>query len=323
MPYRNAAPTLHEAIWSILADPDCGELVAVDDGSDDAGGALVARAARADPRVVPVRARGGGVAAALAVGLEHARGELIGRMDADDVSLPGRLGAARRLLESRPSLAVAAVQVEAFPDPKPGLVRYVAWQNALVSEEEHARDLLVESPVCHPSVVMRRDALAAVGGYLPSDGPEDYDLWLRLDAAGFGIAKVPEVLFRWRHHDRRVTFNDPRCSEASILRVRARALAARLRRRGEPFVVWGAGQTGRRLARELEHEGLSPEAFLDIDPRKIGGVARGRPILAKAEALRLGLYVVVAVGARGARDIVRAQLWEAGLSDPRDFVCAA
>lgn len=323
MPYRNAAPTLHEAISSVLADPDCGELVAVDDGSDDAGAGLVARAARADRRVVPVRTGGGGVAAALAVGLQHARGDLIGRMDADDVSLPGRLGAARRLLESRPSLAVAAVQVEAFPHPKPGLVRYVAWQNALVSEEEHARDLLVESPVCHPSVVMRRDAIAAVGGYVPSDGPEDYDLWLRLDAAGFGIAKVPEVLFRWRHHDNRVTFSDPRCSEAAILRVRARALAARLRRRGEPFVVWGAGQTGRRLARQLEREGLSPEAFLDIDPRKIGGVARGRPILPKAEALRLGLYVVVAVGARGARDIVRAQLWEAGLSDPRDFVCAA
>lgn len=70
-------------------------------------------------------------------------------------------------------------------------------------------------------------------------------------------------------------------------------------------------------------EGCVPDAFLDIDPQKIGRVARGKPVLPKQEAFRLGLYIVVAVGARGARDEVRAQLWAAGLRDPADFVCAA
>jgi GT2 family glycosyltransferase len=323
LPYKDAASTLGDAIDSVLAEAACGELIAVDDGSSDDSSVIVKRAAARDRRVVPVSTGGVGVAEALATGVEHARGELIGRMDADDVSLPGRLAAARALLDRSPSLAVAAVRVEAFPAPGPGLCRYVAWQNGLLSPEDHARDVFVEAPVCHPSVVMRRAALDAVGGYRPSSWPEDYDLWLRLCAAGWGIAKSPEVLFRWRHHDGRVTLRDPRCSAEAILDLRARALAAALERRGAPFVVWGAGRTGKRLARGLEAEGFRPEAFLDIDPKKIGGVARGKPILSYAEVTRLGLFVIVAVGAQGARDSIRKHLRSAGLHDPGDFVCAA
>lgn len=321
LPYRNAAATLLEAIDSVLSDPDCAELVAVDDGSTDAGPTLVAERARKDDRLVALGTGGKGLAEALSAGVSIARGELIGRMDADDVSVVGRLAAAREILDRDGSVAVAAVGVEAFPAPGPGLARYVAWQNGLISPEDHARDMFVEAPVCHPSVVIRRAALEAVGGYRVSTGPEDYDLWLRLDAAGHRFAKSREVLLRWRHHDARVTMTDPRCSLDRLVELRARFLARRLGER--PFVVWGAGRTGKRLARALEVEGRSPRAFVDIDPRKIGRKARGKDVLPREAATRLGLYVVVAVGAQGARDEIRSHLYAAGLRDPEDFVCAA
>src|SRR5690606_4095913 len=91
-----------------------------------------------------------------------------------------------------------------------GLHRYVAWQNGLLTPAEHHRDRFVEATVCHPSVVLRRAALDAVGGYADPPWPEDWDLWLRLHAAGWGIAKVPRVLFRWQHRPRRLTFASPR-----------------------------------------------------------------------------------------------------------------
>jgi hypothetical protein len=63
--------------------------------------------------------------------------------------------------------------------------------------------------------------------------------------------------------------------------------------------------------------------FVDIDPRKIGRIARGVKIVAP-EALRAGQQtVVVAVGARGARQLVRAKLVEQGFVEGDDFVCAA
>ncbi len=321
LPYRNAAATLAAAIDSTLADPDCAELVAVDDGSTDDGPAIALDRARHDGRVLTLSTGGRGVAEAMAMGVSVARGDLVGRMDADDISLAGRFAAARELLEQDPRIAVGAVRVEAFPAPAPGLLRYLAWQNGLLSAEDHARDIFVEAPVCHPSVVIRRSALEAVGGYRASTGPEDYDLWLRLDAAGFRLAKSPQVLLRWRHHDRRITVTSPSCSLARIRDLRAHFLARRLGDR--PFAVWGAGQTGKRLARALEAEGGSPRAFIDIDPDKIGRRARGLPIHGWEAAKELGLYIVVAVGAQGARDIVRSHLYSVNLRDPEDFVCAA
>jgi GT2 family glycosyltransferase len=271
--------------------------------------------------------RAAGIVAALTRGLGAARGALIGRMDADDVSLPGRFAAERELLARDPSVAAVGVQVEAFPAPAPGMQAYVAWQNALVSREDHARAVFVEAPLCHPSTLLRRAALDAVGGYRDVAWAEDYDLWLRLDAAGFGLAKVPQVLFRWRVRGDGLTFTAPRNARAQLLAARAAFLARRLEELARPFAIWGAGQTGRRLARALEAHGARPSSFLDIDPKKIGRTARGVPILDAAEgiasAARGELLLVVAVGDRGARDVVRARLAAAQLVEGEGFVCAA
>jgi glycosyltransferase involved in cell wall biosynthesis len=325
LPYRDAETTLHDAATSVLADmADSDELVFVDDGSRDGSATIAAALAARDRRVV-CRATGGvGVARALGCGLAACRGELVARMDADDISVAGRLAAERALLDADASLGAVATQIELFGAPGPGIQRYVDWQNAIVSPEEHDRSIFVESPICHPSTMIRRNALDAVGGF--RDGPfaEDYDLWLRFIAHGFRIAKVPRVLFRWRIHDKNVTVRDERLSPDAMRRLRALHLAPRLDR---PFGVWGAGPAGRRLARELEAHGLRSSFFIDIDPRKIGRTTRGAPILAVDDGLVRArserAFVVVAVAAVGARDLVRQRLNRDGLVEGTDFICAA
>jgi hypothetical protein len=56
------------------------------------------------------------------------------------------------------------------------MVAYEAWQNALVRPRRHLRDLFVESPFAHPSVLFRRDVVERAGGYRQMGWPEDYDL---------------------------------------------------------------------------------------------------------------------------------------------------
>lgn len=333
LPYRDSAATLSEAMESVLADlGPHDELVAIDDGSSDASADLARTIAARDPRVVLVASGGSpsqpaGIAAALAGGLIVSRGELVARMDGDDISLPGRFAAQRALLESDPTLGAVGVQVEAFPAPGRGMQRYVAWQSSLVSPSDHACAIFCESPLCHPSTMMRRAALLAVGGYRDDTWAEDYDLWLRLDAAGYGLAKVPRVLFRWRMRPDSLTWTDARCSPARLLETRAAHLARRLVERGRPFAIWGAGQTGRRLARALEVHGQRPIAFVDIDPRKIGRSARGVVIASAAEGIARAtaaeLLLVVAVGDYGARDVVRARLAAAGLVEGAAYITAA
>lgn len=333
LPYRDAAGTLSEAMESVLADLGArDELVAIDDGSRDGGPDVARSFAAHDARVVLASSggspdRAAGIVAALSRGLAVARGDLVARMDGDDISLPGRFAAQRALLESDDSLGAVGVQVEAFPEPGLGMQRYVAWQSTLVTRSDHANAIFCEAPICHPSAMMRRSALNAVGGYRDDAWAEDYDLWLRLDAAGYGIAKVPRVLFRWRMRPGSLTWTDPRFSRARLLEVRAAHLAQRLRERARPFVVWGAGQTGRRLARALEPHAQRPLAFVDIDPRKVGRTARGATILSAADGIARAsaseVYVVVAVGEHGARDIVRQRLAAAGLVEGASYVCAA
>lgn len=352
LPYRDAGETIEEAIESVLADRDVDlELVAVDDGSRDDGPLRVRRICSADSRVVMAStsdaganasantdanasARSCGIVAALQEGIRVARGELIARMDGDDISLPGRLARQRDALLADARLGALGTQVEAFPDAAvaEGMRRYVRWQNTLITPEDHAREIFIESPLCHPSVMIRRSALDAVGGFRDGPWPEDYDLWLRLDEAGFLLAKVPEILLRWRHREGRATFTDPRYAIARFIDAKARYIAPRLRRmaasRGElgealSLVIWGAGKTGKQVARAIEKSGLQASLFIDIDPRKIGRTARGAAIAPPSALVRGRHLVVVAVGARGARDLIRDHLSSVGFIEGSDFLCAA
>lgn len=337
LPYRDAAATLGEALESVLVDLGPGdELVAIDDGSRDDSASLVRSFAAGDRRIVRVSSggdaplgqlRANGLVGALTAGVHAAKGELLARMDADDVSLPGRFAAQRALLDGDPELGAVGVQVDAFPAAGAGMARYVAWQNGLTSREQHAHAIFVEAPLCHPSTMIRRAALDAVGGFRDVAWAVDYDLWLRLDAAGYGLAKVPRVLFRWRMRAESMTWTSPKNTPACFVAARAFFLASRLRERDLPFAIWGAGKTGRRLARALEAHALAPAAFVDIDPKKIGRTARGHAIVDAPAALERAASgqwrVVVAVGEAGAREVVRGRLDGAGLVEGHDYVCAA
>ncbi len=333
LPYRDAAPTLDEAIDSIRAQRRADfELLLVDDGSRDQGPTIARRHARDDARLRLVTTGGVGLPAALALGLAEARAELVARMDADDVAHPERLRIQIAAMARAPKVAALGTLVEGFTTSGwplgDGMLAYIAWLNELVTPEEHARDLFVESPLCHPSVMLRKSAVVSVGGYRDVAWAEDYDLWLRLEAAGFGLAKVPETLHKWRHHGGRATFRDPRYALPRFVEAKVHYLAPRLRAMDRPLVAWGAGPTSKRFVRALEGEGLRFTAFFDIDPRKVGRTARGVPIFGPADlgaqaAAHPRPFFVAAVGSRGARSIVRARFLAHGFEEVRDFVCVA
>lgn len=326
LPFRDAADTLEEALDSMLAQRAVPlEIIAIDDGSRDASSAIAQREAARHGALRILRTEGVGIARALQLATEHARSDLLARMDADDIAHEDRLARQLDALALAPELGALGTQVSCFPEAEigEGLRRYVAWQNELRTPGDHARQLFVESPLCHPSIVIRRAALVAIGGYRDGDFPEDYDLFLRLDAAGYALAKVPEVLLRWRHHAARATLTDARYDRTRFLAAKAPHLARRVLGFGRPIDVWGAGTTGKRIARALEPYGVRPERFIDIDPEKIGRTARGAPIISSTDVTPpCGRTTVVAVAARGARDLVRAQLNALGHREGHDYVCA-
>jgi hypothetical protein len=200
----------------------------------------------------------------------------------------------------------------------------VAWLNALTTPGLVARDLFVEAPLVHPATLLRRSALAAVGGWRAGDFPEDYDLWLRLAAQGSRMVNLPRTLLDWREGAARHTRPDPRYGLDRHVALKCAALAAGPLRGRSEVALWGAGETGRAFADGLRREGIRVAAFVEVDRKKVGRTIRGAPVHAFEELERLrGLPLLVAVGAPGARDLIRAELERRGFQELRDYRCVA
>ncbi len=327
LPVFNGAETLPAALRSIAWQTwREWELVLVDDGSSDQSLALARAAAARDPRIRVLPRAHEGLVASLQAGLVECRGELVARMDADDIAHPDRLARQVLFLETHPDIAVVGSRVRIFParTRTAGMARYESWLNSLVEPETMERDLLVESPLVHPSVVFRRATIQAVGGYRDSRGPEDYDLWLRLHEGGARFGKVPEVLLFWRDAPLRVTRTDPRCGRDRFREVKLDFLL-RTRLAGiQPFMLWGAGPNGKALARELAARGRTARAFIDSHPARRGQKISGLPVLGPEQAPPPGQFLLLStVGHPQARAQIRALLAERGHREGRDFVCLA
>jgi glycosyltransferase involved in cell wall biosynthesis len=323
---RNGEATVRAAVESLLAQTFGDfELWAMDDGSTDGTRAVLSALEETDARVRVASTGGVGLVGALALGLSKATGPLIARMDADDVSLPSRFEKSLAALEANPGLAGVGTGVEIVRvdrPPSPNLIAYGRWLSSLTTPERLFADALVESPLCHPSVLLRREPLEAVGGWRDGDFPEDWELWLRLLESGHRLACVPERLHRWTDGDGRLTRTDRRYREQAHVGLRAEVLSRRVGTK--PVTVWGAGK-GLVLMRALRGRGVAIERLVDLHPRKIGTRIEGIPVV-RPDALPPpsdATHLVMAVGAKGARDEIRAFLGGRGWTEGRHFTCAA
>jgi len=329
LPVRDAAPFLAGCMASLDRQTlQEFEVIAVDDGSTDGSSEALDEWAARDSRVRVIHREPEGLVATLNAGLELCRSPFVARMDADDVSHPRRFELQMREMNELPWVGVVSSFVRHFPwhAVGEGFRVYEQWLNSLMTPELIARDRFVESPVAHPSVLVRREVFQMAGGYEDTEGPEDFDLWLRLIEAGVCFSKIDRYLYFWREHVERLTRVDGRYSVENFHRCKAKYLLSGPLAESRRVVIWGAGQTGRRLSKHLIRGGAPVEAFVDIDPAKVGGTLRERPIIDGAALPGLvepGTVVLAAVSSRGARELIREQLAKMGLRETRDFWCVA
>jgi glycosyltransferase involved in cell wall biosynthesis len=327
LPVRNAGRYLAAALESLVAQTlDDFECLVVEDGSTDASREIATAYSRRDHRlhVLPMN-RHVGVVAALNAAMAAARGPYLARMDADDVAFPMRFALQVAVLEGAPELAVVGSRVAHCTDGhRPGgLGKYIAWQNSLLDPDQIRRDLFVESPLVHPTVLMHRADVVAAGGYHDRGWPEDYDLWMRVLMRGREAAKLPEVLLMWRDHGARLSRTAPAYRLENFRRLKWHYLERNWLRAGETVQVCGAGPTGRWWARELLRAGFGVSAIIDIDPRRVGRRWSGVPVVDYRGLRPDGGRVLAAVASWEAREDIRAHLGAAGLVEGRDFMAVA
>jgi glycosyltransferase involved in cell wall biosynthesis len=228
LPVYNGAADLAPAIDSILQQSFVDfELIAIDDGSTD-GSAAILDGLR-DPRVRIVHQENRGLAAALNRGIALARGEYIARQDQDDLALPPRLARQVAFLKADPACALVGTRAEIrVGDREPERFHDHPADDAALRFE-----LLFDSPFVHSSVMMRKSAVQAVGGYSTDPArqpPEDYELWSRL-ARGHRLANLRERLTIYRETPAGMSRGPGRAFVERAVMISAENLAAAL---GEP-----------------------------------------------------------------------------------------
>jgi glycosyltransferase involved in cell wall biosynthesis len=194
IPAYNASGFIRRALDSALAQ-NCGgsEIIVVDDGSTDDTAAVVSDYFNRGVRLIRHRTNLG-ASAARNIGIAAARGEFIAFLDADDEWLPDKLELQLSVLASNDSMVLVSCLAtildedgcdrDLFHGAPPPVGKY-AWQS-----------FLARPCVATPSVVARRAALLAVGGFnkwLPF--AEDQDLWIRLSSVG-EVGTVLKTLVR-------------------------------------------------------------------------------------------------------------------------------
>lgn len=198
MPVYNCADYVGEALQSILSqDLKDLEIICVDDGSTDGSGEIIK--AVADDRIRYVwQENSGRPSIPRNVGLRLARGRYVAIFDSDDVMLPGKLRDSVESLKAAPSVAMVFTDFYRLEEDRgidatrflAGYPYFHSLPKARVSDgafvigaQDMYRGLAFENFVGTSSVVLRKSAAAAVGGFdesLPNG--DDRDLWFRLSA---------------------------------------------------------------------------------------------------------------------------------------------
>ena len=329
LPVRDPGAYLKDCIASLGRQTlEEYEVIAVDDGSTDGSAKVLDDWAVQDERVKVVHRPESGLVETLNAGLELCTAPFVARMDADDVSHPKRFELQLAEFEELPWVGVVSSLVRHFPwsGVGEGYRVYERWLNSLSTPEQISRERFVESPVPHPSAMVRKEVYESAGGYRDENWAEDFDLWLRLFEVGVMFTKVEKYLYFWREHAERLTRVDSRYSVENFLRCKAKYLLSGPLANRQRVVIWGAGQTGRRISKHLLRDGAPIEAFVDIDPEKIGSTLREKPIIEFDELRAMmgpDMVVLAAVGSRGARALIRQQLNNIGLREGWNYWCVA
>ena len=275
-----------------------------------------------DPRFTLLKEERQGVMYASNRGCDAARGDYLARMDADDVSLPGRLRLQSEFLDQNPEFGAVAGKVLHVGDPQntEGFRRFVEWSNSLCTYKEIYHRRFIEAPIVNPAAMWRRSTMEQHGMYLAGDFPEDYEMWLRWLDRGVKIAKLQEVILEWHDSEQRLTRTDPIYSDRSFFEIKSKYLAKWLAENNSfhPRVtVWGASRISRRRARILEQHGISISTYIDTK--------KGRQIerdVIHYEDLPLAgeMFILTYIRQMDNRERIQAFLEDRGYVEGKDYL---
>lgn len=188
-----------------------------------------------DKFIVSALEKNEGTGRAKNYGLQLCNHDYVAIMDADDISTSDRFEKQLNYLKVHPEIVVLGGQLIEFKDYKDN---YISQRTVPLTQDEILSYSKKRSPFNHATSIYKRKSILKVGGYQHHLLMEDYNLWIRVLAAGYKVANLPDV----------------------VLYVRSDGMHGR--RRGWVYVK-GEWQLF-RLKRELKFQGFLPAFSLFV-----------------------------------------------------------
>ncbi|MDQ8706960.1 glycosyltransferase family A protein [Streptomyces sp. LHD-70] len=215
IPACDAAEYIDQALASVAAQRQpVDEVVVFDDGSSDNTGLLAARWAGVLPMTVIRSETRSGIWRARQRAIAALESDVVLQLDADDFLLPHHVSTMYSAYLRHPGLI----------SPRPLVWNGVgAWQesayrkNALPLPGDQLEQLLVQNYVVVGGMYSK-ELYAEAGGYQSIDFCEDWDLWLRMVAAGATVHKPREATYVYRVRENSVAgLMDRQAAESGVL----------------------------------------------------------------------------------------------------------
>ncbi len=257
MPVKNAGPYLKPCLDSILAQTHTDwELVAINDGSSDGSEQVLRQYADKHKNITVAGSEGIGIISALRMAYSLCSGELIHRMDADDLMPAQKLEWMSNAAEKG---AVVTGKVSYFCDEREvgeGFVKYTDWLNNLMEGGDFWRDVYRECPVPSSAWMMYRQDFERIGGFSSDLMPEDYDLAFRMLKYKLRVIRLNQVIHHWRDSETRVSRNEEKYFPIAYLPLKVHYFLELHRNHEKRLVLWGAGKKGKLIAKILQDAGV-------------------------------------------------------------------
>jgi len=322
MPVKNAAKYLEECIQSIISqEEENWELIAVNDHSNDTSKEILMDFQRRDDRIKCFDNKGFGIIPALQTAYHKSSGQLIHRMDADDLMPKNKLSLLKENLIQigQGNLVTAKVKYFASEGVSDGYQQYEAWLNDLCDRGLHWESIYKECVVPSPCWMVYREDFENCGAFQSDIYPEDYDLCFRFFKHGLRVHAIQEVLHLWRDHTERTSRNHEHYQQNAFFEIKLHYFLQLHHEANRPLVIWGAGKKGKIMAKLLQEKGVKFH-WVSNNPNREGKEVYGQLMQSYKEIIQKdNPQVIITVAQRGANKEIEFFLDSLQLRKGRDY----
>lgn len=214
----NGERFLKESIESIFSQTFKDfEFIIIDDGSTDKSCKIIE--SYNDSRIVFLKQKNKGLPASLNSCIKIAKGELIARMDSDDISEKNRLFEQVNFLEKNKDIYLVGSWIKIIDEnnKKTGEIKYLTDYNKII------KNMVKKSQFAHPSIMVRKEVFKEFKYDESYKYAQDYDLFLKISKK-YKVANIPKFLLKYRFYNDNYYEKKQKIQEKNALNIRFKAI---------------------------------------------------------------------------------------------------